>query len=144
MTQILDCLLSYFSLDEEERPTYRRYFCYHIVAGPGPTVGAGVAAIATLAISHESERCAFCETFHVDDTGGPAAALDRAVRHLDTFHAGDHLRRAQSEIRRMGAEAPLETARHARPWDDGDLTPSTPSLHSMPSAPSGTRPQAMS
>ncbi len=109
MAQMLDCLLSYFSLDEEERPTYRRYFCYHLVAGPGPTAGAGVAAITPLAISEERERCAFCEPIHTADTGGPAEALAKAVRHLDAFHAGGHLRRVQSEIRGLGADSPLAT-----------------------------------
>ena len=34
MTEMLDCLVSYIGLDENERPTYQRYFCYHIVAAP--------------------------------------------------------------------------------------------------------------
>jgi hypothetical protein len=114
MAPILDCLLSYFSLDEEERSTYRRYFCYHVVAGPGATPGSGVAAITTLAISDESQRCAFCENLHVADTGGPAAALAQAVSQLDAYHAEDHLRRVQSEIRGLGAYPPAEIDSRAR------------------------------
>ena len=100
MTRMLDCLVSYFGLDEEERPTYRRYFSYHIVAGPGPTPGSGVASITTLAIHNDAERCNSCPNFHVVETGGPRAALTKAVRYLDAYHGEDHLRKAQSEIRR--------------------------------------------
>ncbi len=99
MKRFLDCLVTYFGLDENGRPSYRRYFCYHIVAGPGPTAGAGVASITTLAIHDESERCTFCRNFFAVDTGGPAAAIARALRYLDAYHGNDHLRRVQSEFR---------------------------------------------
>jgi hypothetical protein len=99
MKRILDCLVSYFGLDENERPTYRRYYCYHIVAGPGPTAGAGVATITTLGIHDETERCTSCPKFHTVKAGGPAAALAEAVRYLDKYHEPDHLRRVQSDIR---------------------------------------------
>ena len=56
MNRILDCLVSYFGLDEKERPTYRRYFQYHIVAGPGAAAGSGVASITTLAIFDDAQR----------------------------------------------------------------------------------------
>lgn len=56
MNRILDCLVSYFGLDDHERPSYDRYFSYHVLAGPGPTAGAGVATIATLAVSPETEH----------------------------------------------------------------------------------------
>ena len=44
MTRMLDCLVNYFGLDEDEQPGYRRYFCYHVIAGPGAaavTLGCG-------------------------------------------------------------------------------------------------------
>jgi hypothetical protein len=102
MKRLLDCLVSYFGLDEGERPTYRRYFCYHIVAGPGPTAGSGIASITTLAIYNEAERCTSCQNFHVVDTGGPAAALASAIGYLDAYHGKDHVRRTQSEVRSLG------------------------------------------
>jgi hypothetical protein len=33
MNCVLDCLVSYFGLGDAGRLTYRRYFCYHLVAG---------------------------------------------------------------------------------------------------------------
>jgi hypothetical protein len=99
MTQILDCLVSYFGLEENERPGYRRYFCYHVVAGPGPRAGGGVASITTLALHDEAERCTSCQHFHAVETGGPAAAIAAAIRYLDAFHAQEHLRKVQSAIR---------------------------------------------
>jgi hypothetical protein len=102
MTRMLDCLVSYFGLDEQDRPTYRRYYSYHIVAGPGPTAGSGVASITTLAVYEEAERCTSCQNFHAVDTGGPAAALAKAIRYLDAYHGGDRLRKAQSEVRSLG------------------------------------------
>ena len=104
MTAILDCLLSYFGLDEDERPGTRRYFCYHIVAGPGPTTGAGVASITTLALNDESQRCTYCRNFHTVQAGGPAAAMAAAIQYLDDHHAQDHLRKVQSDIRGLQAE----------------------------------------
>src|SRR5262245_19593792 len=106
MTRILDCLVSYFGLDEDERPSFRRYFCYHIVAGPGPTAGAGVASVTTLAVHDESERCTYCRKVHTVEAGGPAAALAEAVRYLDTYHEQDRLRKVQSEIRGLQGDQP--------------------------------------
>jgi hypothetical protein len=108
MKRILDCLVNYFGLDEEERPTYRRYFCYHIFAGPGATRGSGVASITTLAVSDEKERCTYCQKLHAVDTGGPAAALAKAIRYLDAYHEGEHLRRVQSEVRGLAGDPPAE------------------------------------
>jgi hypothetical protein len=96
---MLDCLVSYFGLDEAERADVRRYFCYHIVAGPGPTTGAGAASITTLALHDETQRCTYCQNFHMVKTGGPAAAMAAAVRYLDAYHERDHLRKVQSDIR---------------------------------------------
>ena len=99
MARMLDCLVSYFALDEDGRPGYRRYFCYHIVAGPGPTAGAGVAVIITVAVLNEADRCSYCSTFHAVEAGGPAAALAAAVRYLDAYHESDRLHKVQSEVR---------------------------------------------
>jgi hypothetical protein len=112
---MLDCLVSYFGLDEEERPTYRRYFLYHILAGPGPMTGSGLASITTLAIYDNAERCTSCQHFHAADTGGPAAAIAKAIQYLDVYHAEDHLRRVQSEIRGLGGDLPVTTASLADP-----------------------------
>jgi hypothetical protein len=99
MTRMHDCLVSYFGIDEHQRPTYRRYFLYHIVAGPGPTSGSGVVSITTLAIFDNAERCTSCQHFHVVSAGGPAAAIAKAIQYLDAYHAEDRLRKMQSEIR---------------------------------------------
>jgi hypothetical protein len=115
MTRILDCLVNYFGLDEEERPAFGRYFCYHIIAGPGPTAEAGVASITTLAIYDEHERCLSCQNFHVVETGGPAAAITKAIRYLDAYHAEDRVRRVQSEIRGLSGDAPAEASSLAVP-----------------------------
>src|SRR5947209_4329887 len=98
MAEPLDCLVNYFGLDENERPDYRRYFCYHILAGPGPKLGAGVASVTTLALHDETERCTYCQNFHTVEAGGPAAAIAAAIRYLDAYHERDHLRKVQSGI----------------------------------------------
>jgi hypothetical protein len=110
MTRILDCLVSYFGLDETEQPGFRRFFCYHVIAGPGPTAGAGVAVIRTLALHSEAERCTSCQHFHPVETGGPAAAMTAAIRYLDAYHAQDHVQKVESDLRPcdrdQGAPAP--------------------------------------
>jgi len=121
MTRILDCMVNYFGLDEDKRPGFRRYFCYHIVAGPGPTAGAGVALITTLAIHDESERCTFCQNLHAVDTGGPAAALAKAMRYLEIYHGTDRLRRVQSDIRSLGGDPPVEAIPQPRAPAPGQL-----------------------
>jgi len=99
MTRMLDCLVNYFGLDEDERAGLRRYFCYHIIAGPGPTTGTGVASITTLALHDEAQRCTVCQMLHTVVTGGPAAALAAAVHYLDEYHEQDHVRKVISDIR---------------------------------------------
>jgi hypothetical protein len=106
MTRMLDCLVSYFGLDENERAGYRRYFMYHIVAGAGPTGGAGLASITTLALHDESARCAYCQNVHTVATGGPEAALAEAVHYLDAYHEHDHLHKVQSDIRGLNVRPP--------------------------------------
>ena len=99
MAPMLDCLVNYFGLDENKRPEFRRHFCYHILAGPGPTADSGVASITTLAVYDETQRCTYCEHVHMAETGGPAAAIAAAIRYLDSYHEPDRLRRVQSDIR---------------------------------------------
>ncbi len=93
-----DCLVSYFGLDENERPGYRRYFCYHVLAGPGPSNGAGIASINILAVRDGYEPWTLSQHFHTVETGGPAAAIAAAVHYLDTLHCCDHVQKIQSEI----------------------------------------------
>src|SRR5947209_1615210 len=99
MSQLLDCLVSYFSLNEDAEGLPRRYFCYHIVAGPGPTPEGGVASISTQAVHDGGQPCGYCQMFHAVKAGGPSAALARALAYLDAYHEGDRLRKVQSEIR---------------------------------------------
>jgi hypothetical protein len=110
MARMLDCLVSYFGLDENERPTYQRYFCYHVVAGPGPTAGAGIATITTLAVHDEDERCTSCRHFFAVPTGGPLAALATAGRYLDAYHQRDHLRKVRSEVRGLDEDRASDAA----------------------------------
>jgi len=116
MTGMLDCLVNYFGLDEKERPGFRRHFCYHILAGPGPTAGAGVAFITTLALYDEHERCTSCQKLHTVETGGPAAAIAEALRYLEAYHSDDRLRRVQSEIRGLAGDPPTEAAPGPAPF----------------------------
>src|SRR5262245_65697152 len=99
MTRLLDSLVSYFGLDENERPGFRRYFCYHVLAGPGPTAGAGVAVILTLAVYSDTERCDSCQHFHTVESGGPEAALSAAAHRLAAYHEEAYVRRAASDPR---------------------------------------------
>jgi hypothetical protein len=113
MGQVLDCLVSYFGLAEDDRPGFRRYFCYHIIAGHGPTAESGVATITVLAVYDQSQRCTYCEDAHMVETGGPAAAIAAAIRYLDSYHERDHLRRVQSDIRGLDGDR-LAVVRHSR------------------------------
>jgi hypothetical protein len=116
MKQILDCLVNYFGLEEDGQPASRRYYCYHLLAGPGPTAGAGVAAITTLALHDAAERCNSCQHFHLVETGGPAAAIAAAIHYLDAYHARDHVRKMQSAIRGLDDNPLTQTAeRHVEP-----------------------------
>ena len=121
--QILDCLVSYFGLDEAERPTYQRYFHYHIIAGPGPTAGSGVASITTLAIYDKVERCTSCPNFHVVGSGGPAAARQ-----------GDPVSRRLPR-RRPLAESPKRCPRPRRRAASSERSPDTPYPHPCISVP---------
>jgi hypothetical protein len=106
MPRMLDCLVSYFGLDEGGRPGHRRYFCYHVVAGPGATADGGLALATTLAVHNAGERCASCEAIHAVESGGPAAALAEVVRYLDSYHREDHVWKVQSEVRGLDGSSP--------------------------------------
>jgi hypothetical protein len=105
MRQILDCLVNYFGPDNGEGVP-KRYFFYHILGGPGPTAQGGVAHITTLAVSDERERCTFCQMVHAVKTGGPEAAIAKAIRYLDAYHEGDLLVKVQSRLRGLDSEPP--------------------------------------
>jgi hypothetical protein len=100
MAEIMDCLVNYFSPDAGETGMPRRYFSYHVVAGPGPTPDSGVASIATLAIYEPGERCDYCTAFHAVREGGPAAAIDKAIAYLDAYHQEDRLQTVRTAVRR--------------------------------------------
>ena len=103
MAEMLDCLLSYFSSDTTDEGMPRRYICYVIVAGPGPILEGGVATISIQA-ANVPALCETCDRFHAVKSGGPRAALERAVQYLDAWHAGHHLIKAQTAIRSGGCE----------------------------------------
>jgi hypothetical protein len=99
MADMLDCLLSYFSSEASEEGMPKRYISYHIVAGPGPTDTGGVATITVLA-ANDQALCESCERFHAVKVGGPRAAINRALRHLDAWHEGENLRKVLTKVRR--------------------------------------------
>ena len=105
MNQIVDCMVNYFSFDEDAEGVPRRYFCYHVVAGPGPKPGSGVAAIATLASQTGGEPSEKCQAFHFSHVDGPKAAVARAIAYLTSIHQGERMRRVQSDLRRWTADA---------------------------------------
>jgi hypothetical protein len=107
-------MVSYFGVNDDGGQLPRRYFSYHVIAGPGPTASAGVAAVVTLAVYDDEQRCTSCQKFHAVLKGGPAAALAKAIRYLDAYHEGDRLRKVQSDIRGLEAGRPPEAASPAR------------------------------
>ena len=105
--EIVDCLANYFGFNDEGELT--RHFCYHVLGGPGPTPGGGVASIALLSLHDEAERCiGGCQELQVVETGGPAAAVAKALRFLDAYHEQDRLLKVQTALR--GAAASVRTS----------------------------------
>jgi rhodanese-related sulfurtransferase len=101
MSQLLDCMVTYFSTGEDDKGLPPRYFCYHILAGPGMTPDGGVASIIALSShDHRQDASEAGQDFHAVRVGGPEYALHRALAYLDAFHAEDCLNRATSDIRR--------------------------------------------
>jgi hypothetical protein len=101
MTEMLDCLVTYFSEDANDEGMPRRYLCYRVIAGPGPSPEGGVASITPMAAYDENVVCDTCERVFAVKAGGPAAALEEALVYMDAYHEGDRLRKVQSEIRRV-------------------------------------------
>ena len=102
MTAMIDCMVNYFGGDESDAPT--QYFCYHVVGGPGPTEDEGIATITALSAYKDDEKCDACESyFFVAKTGGPEAAINKALEFLEGYHAGERLRGVRTEIRRSPA-----------------------------------------
>jgi rhodanese-related sulfurtransferase len=105
MNRIIDCVVNYFSFNEDARGVPCRYVCYHIVAGPGPTPGSGVATISPRAAHPEAQPGECFQAFHLTRTDGPRAAVARAIAYLDAVHQGEHLQRVQSDLRRAAVDA---------------------------------------
>ena len=103
MTEMLDCLVSYFSENCNAEGMPRRYLAYHVVASPGPTPDGGVASITPLAAYDENEICNTCERVFAVKAGGPAAAIAEALLYMDAYHEGDRLRMVRSEVRSVPA-----------------------------------------
>jgi hypothetical protein len=115
MAEMLDCLVSYFSEDANAEGMPRRYLCYHIIAGPGPTPDGGVASITPFAAYDENVICDTCERVFAVQAGGPAAAMETALLYMDAYHEGDRLRKAQSKVRRIPARTDSEGRSPAGP-----------------------------
>jgi hypothetical protein len=101
--EIVDCLVNYFGFNDEGELT--RYFCYHILGGPGPTLEGGVASILLLSVHDETERCIGCQNPHFVEAGGPAAAVAKALQYLDVYHGEDRMRKMQTALRGQAAPA---------------------------------------
>jgi hypothetical protein len=96
--KVLEQFVNYLSAEGNDEGMPRRYFFYRILGSPGLTDGAGVATITTLAVYSDRERCIGCQIVHAVPTGGPAAAVAKAIRYLDAYHRGDNLRKVANEI----------------------------------------------
>jgi hypothetical protein len=99
MGEMSDCMVSYFSSNGDSDGVPRRYYCYHVVAGPGPSADAGVATITTLAVHEGEGPCSYCRNCFFAPSGGAEAALAQALRYLDAFHQGHRLHKVVSETR---------------------------------------------
>jgi rhodanese-related sulfurtransferase len=98
MAEILDCLVTYMSAKAHADGMPSKYICYHVVSGPGPVEGSGVASIGVVATTDASERH-IDHLIHAAITGGPRAAIDLALHYVEAEHQGDSLERLQTEIR---------------------------------------------
>jgi hypothetical protein len=99
LRRVLDCVVNYFGDNEDGDGLPQRLFSYHVIGSPGRTSGEGIAAVTPLTVSPPSERCTSCQYFHFVKTGGPEAAVAKALRYLDAYHQGDRLRKVLSEVR---------------------------------------------
>ena len=79
MAEMIDCMVNYFGGNGESEGVPRRYYCYLVVAGPGPTDEAGVATISTLAV-HEGDRpCDYCTNWFFAPSGFPGDYVPLAL-----------------------------------------------------------------
>jgi hypothetical protein len=108
MAEMLDCLVSYFSEDTNAEGLPRRYLCYHLVAGPGPSPDSGISSITPLAAYDENPVCKTCERVFAVKAGGSAAAMEEAVVYLNAYHESDSLRSVRSEVRTSRARTDAE------------------------------------
>jgi hypothetical protein len=107
MGEMMDCMVNYFSYNDNGEGVPRRYYNYLVVAGPGPTDESGVATVTTLAV-HEGDRpCDYCQNWFFAPRGGPEEALARALRYLDAGHDDNHLRKVVSQVRRAPRQEPV-------------------------------------
>ncbi|HEY7312874.1 MAG TPA: hypothetical protein VH643_26155 [Gemmataceae bacterium] len=97
MAEMMHCLVNYFGYSSDDQGRPLRYYSYHVVGGPGPTDGSGSASITLLAAGDPHEIYQIIQHFHVVREGGAVAAIERAVRYLDSFHAEDRLRKVRTE-----------------------------------------------
>jgi hypothetical protein len=134
MAELMDCMVNYFSLNNNGAGEPRRFYSYLVVAGPGPTDEAGVATITTLAIHGGDRPCDYCQNWFFAHAGGPKAALERALFYLDAFHDGRRLHKVVSQFRRTPAEALAglnqDHLEHRRSDDDDEQrSPAAPGIH---------------
>jgi hypothetical protein len=106
MAELLDCMVNYFGFNDTGARVPRRYYCYLVVAGPGPAEESGVATVTTLAVHAGDRPCDYCQSFFFAHQGGPEAALSRALLYLDRYHEGLRLRKAASQVRRTTCQTP--------------------------------------
>ncbi|HTT92912.1 MAG TPA: hypothetical protein VMF65_25380 [Acidimicrobiales bacterium] len=98
MTNMLQCLVNYFGLRADEQGRPLRYYSYQVIGGSGPGNGSGVASITLLATGDFPELYPIYQNFHVVPEGGAAAAIEKAVRYLDSFHSEDRLQKVRTEV----------------------------------------------
>jgi hypothetical protein len=104
MAELLDCMVNYFSFNGNSAGGPSRYYCYLVVAGPGPTDETGVATITTLAVHQADKPCDYCTNYFFAPKGGSEAALVRALLYLDAYHERHRLRKVVSPVRRAACQ----------------------------------------
>jgi hypothetical protein len=98
MSEMVDCLVSYFSVKAHRDGMPLQYLCYRVIGGPGPTAQGGVAVITLVGTKNPSETELY-HYLHAVQTGGPRAAVNAALNYLDAVHMKSDLARAQTEVR---------------------------------------------
>src|SRR5262249_27936904 len=100
MAEMLQCMVNYFGLPMDAQGRPLRFYSYQVIGGPGPVAGSGVSSIPRLAAGHPPEVYPIYQKLHVVREGGPAAAIEKAVRYLDSFHSEDRLKKARTAASR--------------------------------------------